>query len=184
MRNILLAIILFQGISGFAEDNGALTTVRELNGILRKENKKIEKIEKKLKETIDTSSIAEEAISPWIKKVSRQKVEEYRSLFEDIFLKSSLKKILKQKADKVKYRSTSCSSNKKCEVRTVLRYKGEETEIVYFLKLSKMNKWKVYDISIDGIKLTENYRKQFSKIIKEKGFDELINKLKKKLKGL
>jgi len=37
--------------------------------------------------------------------------------------------------------------------------------------------WKVYDISIDGISLVNNYRRSFSSEIRRGGLDSLINKL-------
>ena len=37
--------------------------------------------------------------------------------------------------------------------------------------------WKVYDISIDGISLVNNYRRSFSSEIRRNGLNGLINKL-------
>jgi len=44
--------------------------------------------------------------------------------------------------------------------------------------------WKVYDISIDGISLVNNYRRSFSSEIRRHGLDSLINKLALKNKSL
>jgi phospholipid transport system substrate-binding protein len=38
----------------------------------------------------------------------------------------------------------------------------------------------VYDVVIEGVSLVANYRTQFDKIVREKGYDELISKLKSK----
>ena len=47
--------------------------------------------------------------------------------------------------------------------------------------LKKDEKWGVYDVIIDGVSLTKNYRGQFSRIIKSSSFDALLDKLRSKI---
>jgi len=44
--------------------------------------------------------------------------------------------------------------------------------------LKKHEQWGVYDVIIDGVSLTKNYRGQFSRIIKSSSFDGLLDKLR------
>ena len=39
-------------------------------------------------------------------------------------------------------------------------------------------RWRVYDLSMDGVSLLANYRAQFNKIIRTSSFEELLAKLK------
>lgn len=41
--------------------------------------------------------------------------------------------------------------------------------------------WRVFDIVTEGSSLVSNYRSQFRRVIKKKGFDELLKDMKKKL---
>ena len=44
--------------------------------------------------------------------------------------------------------------------------------------------WKVYDVVIEGVSLVSNYRSQFSRIIHESGYAELVRRLKTKVSEL
>jgi phospholipid transport system substrate-binding protein len=41
--------------------------------------------------------------------------------------------------------------------------------------------WQVFDIFTDDVSLVRNYKRQFRRVIKEEGWDGLINRMKKKL---
>jgi phospholipid transport system substrate-binding protein len=57
-----------------------------------------------------------------------------------------------------------------------------QTEILVKYRVKKSDRgWLVYDISIEGVSLVNNYRKQFNSIILRSGYDDLVKKLKEKL---
>ena len=45
----------------------------------------------------------------------------------------------------------------------------------------KENKWLVYDISIEGVSLVNNYRAQFNSMLMRSSYKELVKKLKDKI---
>lgn len=45
----------------------------------------------------------------------------------------------------------------------------------------KSMQWKIYDVIVDGSSLVENYQYQFDKIITNHGYQELVNRMQKKL---
>ncbi|MBW0454094.1 MAG: ABC transporter substrate-binding protein [Candidatus Kinetoplastibacterium crithidii] len=53
---------------------------------------------------------------------------------------------------------------------------GQSIQIGYRLSMTE-NKWKIYDVSIEGLWLVENYRSQFNKEINKSGINNLIKKL-------
>lgn len=65
-------------------------------------------------------------------------------------------------------------------VKVKTRGKDTDAEIVYKMKESP-GAWLVYDVITDEVSLVRNYRTQFGKIINEKGYDELIRRMKSKL---
>ena len=65
------------------------------------------------------------------------------------------------------------------EVQTKVVSPKVEIPLDYRL-LKKHDKWWVYDVIIDGISLTKNYRGQFSRIIKSSSFEALLEKLRSK----
>ena len=41
--------------------------------------------------------------------------------------------------------------------------------------------WKVFDIFTDDVSLVRNYKRQFRRVIKDEGWDGLIDRMEKKL---
>ena len=66
------------------------------------------------------------------------------------------------------------------EVQTKVISKKLEIPIAYRL-LKKSNNWWIYDFVIDGISLVKNFRGQFKRIMKAKGFSGLLDKLRIKI---
>lgn len=61
----------------------------------------------------------------------------------------------------------------------VVSKKGTEAGVVY--KLHRMNgSWKVYDIVVENISLISNYRAQFSRLMANSSFEELIRRMKER----
>jgi phospholipid transport system substrate-binding protein len=44
--------------------------------------------------------------------------------------------------------------------------------------------WKIYDVTVDSISITANYRNQFNRVINNQGFDKLMSDLREKLAAL
>jgi phospholipid transport system substrate-binding protein len=58
----------------------------------------------------------------------------------------------------------------------------QQTEIPTEYRLKRQGEgWLVYDISIEGVSLINNYRSQFNSIILRSSYGELIKKLKEKV---
>jgi len=65
-------------------------------------------------------------------------------------------------------------------VYTLIKKENMEIPVIYKVKL-KEGKWWVYDVDIEGVSLVNTYRNQFAKIISQKSYDGLIERMKKKL---
>jgi phospholipid transport system substrate-binding protein len=71
-------------------------------------------------------------------------------------------------------------------VHTVARSKKNRRapEIVIDYALGKSDGgWKVFDVTTDGVSLVDNYRNQFNRIIKRKGWEGLIAKMRARLES-
>ncbi len=65
-------------------------------------------------------------------------------------------------------------------VRTKI-IKPQEAEIpVEYRIFKKADKWEVYDIIVEGVSLVNNYRSQFSQIIRSSSYEELVKRLRNK----
>ncbi|HTT77139.1 MAG TPA: ABC transporter substrate-binding protein [Candidatus Binataceae bacterium] len=61
---------------------------------------------------------------------------------------------------------------------------GKSPIPVNYLLEQEDGSWKVYDVTVDAISIIANYRNQFSRVIQEKGFDQLLADLQAKQKQL
>ncbi len=64
---------------------------------------------------------------------------------------------------------------------TLVRQKTHEHLPVEYRLIEKGGRWAVFDVVVDGVSLTLNYRAQFDKIIRSSSYGMLVEKIKAKL---
>src|SRR5213594_4454313 len=57
--------------------------------------------------------------------------------------------------------------------------KGSQVDVGYRLYRAG-DRWAVYDVSVDGVSLVDNYKMQFSRLIQRSSFAELLKTLREK----
>ena len=63
----------------------------------------------------------------------------------------------------------------------VVATKNMESEVSFILGKHTSNCWMIQDVIIDEVSMTDNYREQFTLIIKKSGIEGLLNKMQKKI---
>jgi len=71
-------------------------------------------------------------------------------------------------------------SDSKALIKTTIRRETTDIPAVYSMSNSK-GPWRIYDVKIGGVSLVRNYRVQFSKALRKKSPDDLIEMIKKKI---
>lgn len=66
----------------------------------------------------------------------------------------------------------------------VIQPNGEEPITVDYLLKRDSGAWKVYDVTVDNISITANYRNQFNRVINNQGFDALMKEMQSKQQEL
>jgi phospholipid transport system substrate-binding protein len=106
--------------------------------------------------------------------------KEFIELFGRLLERTYLDKVEGYSGEKVLYVDEKMQGN--YAIVAVKIVTKQETEIQVDYRLQKKGKeWLVYDISIEGVSLVNNYRKQFSSIMTRSSFKDLIEKLKSKV---
>jgi phospholipid transport system substrate-binding protein len=57
------------------------------------------------------------------------------------------------------------------------------TPVQFFLHRGPEGRWRLYDVSFEGMSLVGSYRAQFNKIIRASSFDALVSRLEAKTRG-
>jgi phospholipid transport system substrate-binding protein len=102
---------------------------------------------------------------------------EFKSIFQDLFLDSYSRLVLDfLKKEKVQYLGEDVQKEQ-ASVKTTIYRINEAIPVDYSMALVNQ-KWLVRDVRIDGVSIVENYRKSFSRLIKQESFDALLRKMR------
>ncbi len=114
----------------------------------------------------------------WDKRTAEEK-KEFVPLFAKLLEATYLHKIERYNDEKVVYWRES-EDDGYATVRTKIITKDKGDIPVDYMLIKEGAKWMIYDVTIEGVSLIENYRTQFDNIINSGSYDELVNRLKKK----
>jgi phospholipid transport system substrate-binding protein len=122
-------------------------------------------------------SMAKEALGPYWEERSRPERAEFKTIFQDLFQDSYSRLVLDFLGhEKILYTKEEIGQDKAMVKTTILRV-NEEIPVDYFL-MSVEGKWLVNDVKIDGVSIVENYKKSFSRVIKQESYESLLRKMR------
>ncbi len=108
--------------------------------------------------------------------------KEFVLLFRQVLEKAYIDKILAYTDEKIVFERETMVSGTQAEVQTKVVTSSKEIPISYRL-LQKDGAWKVYDVVIENVSLVLNYRTQFNDILAKDKPEQLLEILRKKVKG-
>lgn len=130
---------------------------------------------------IDYSAMAEYALQDTYDTLSTEVRNEFVDLFATIIRDQSLNKLDIYRAE-VQYRSIEVEGDE-ATVQTIATLEEVRTPVGYTMKYkADSNGWVVTDMVIDDVSTAESYKRQFQNIIRKKGFDSLMETLRKRAK--
>jgi len=193
---IVFSLFLFPCVSfcasyGASEDSSAIvqvsTTVDSILDILNEENVFEEKWPEKkedivilIKERFDFRELSKRALGKHWKKISFEEQNNFIILFQDVLQNTYIERLKSYSNEKIVFHKQITKGEKAMVYCAFLR---QDQEIPMKYRAKKVNEsWRVYDISIEGVSLVSNYRKQFDQIIRKDKYDGLIAKMKNKAK--
>ena len=113
-----------------------------------------------------------------------RRTEEEKKIFTDLFGKllerTYLDKVEGYSGEKVLYESESVDEDYGVVRVKIITRNETEIPVEYRVK-ERGGDWQVYDISIEGVSLINNYRTQFNSIIVRSSYKNLIKKLRVKV---
>ncbi len=137
-----------------------------------------EKLEVIIGKRFDYEEMAKRTLASNWKTLSPEKQQEFIGLFQQFLTQSYAGNIDGYSGEQVEYLKERLKGDF-AEVQTKVVSTKVQIPLDYRL-LKKHDKWGVYDVIIDGVSLTKNYRGQFARIIKSASFDALLDKLRSK----
>ena len=143
-------------------------------------NKRGQLIRKAVDERFDWEAMTKRSLARHWRKRTEAEKKEFTSLFGKLLERTYLDKVGSYSGEKVIYVGETIDGRYGTVTAKILTHSQTEVEVRYRLK-ERNGDWQVYDISVEGVSLVNNYRKQFNSIILRSSYDELVQKLRKKV---
>lgn len=136
-----------------------------------------------LRETIssrfDFAEMARRSLGAQWRRLSPKEQEEFVRLYTDLLERAYIDRIEGYSDEKFVYIRENLDKHFAEVNSRIITEKGEEFSLNYKAHLVN-EEWKVYDVVVENISLVNNYRSQFSRIIANSSYEELVRKMKEK----
>lgn len=134
----------------------------------------------------DFAGMARSALGYNWKKLSPAQQQEFVPLFTAFMEDAYLNKISSYSGQQVRYLEPAVMQGNTAEVKTVIQpaQSTDQPIRVDYLVENTGRGWRVYDVTVDDISITSNYRNQFNRMINERGFDALMSTMREKQQEL
>ena len=153
------------------------------NPALKPPSKTAEKeklIRQAVDERFDWEEMARRSLAThWAKRTSEEK-KEFVRLFSDLLERTYMKKVEDYSGEKVLYEGETKDGDYAVVKVKIVTKKNKDILVDYRLK-KEGNNWLIYDVSIMGVSLVNNYRTQFNSIISQSSYENLVKKLREKV---
>ena len=140
-------------------------------------SQKGEEIIKIIDEVFDYELMAKIALGKetW-NNLSVEKQKEFVKIFETKLKNSYVEKLELYNDQKVKILGLKPHNNTRLQLETELIGKEGSYKINYnfYNKSKEKEQWLIYDVDLVGVSIIQTYRQQFSGLLKEKTFDEML----------
>lgn len=115
----------------------------------------------------------------WARRTDEEK-REFVSLFSDLLERTYMDRIDGYSGEKVIYEGETVDGDYGIVRARITTETDAEISAEYRVR-RKENGWFIYDVSIEGVSLVNNYRTQFNSIILKSSYEKLVKRLKAKI---
>jgi phospholipid transport system substrate-binding protein len=145
-----------------------------------KEAERRKSIRKAVDERFDWEEMARRSLgTQWGARTPEEK-KNFVYLFGEILERTYLDRVEGYAGEKVYYVGERLDEDYAEVDVKIVTTQNTEVPVKYRLR-KKSNDWRVYDISIAGVSLVNNYRVQFSSILAKSSYQDLVKQLEKKV---
>jgi phospholipid transport system substrate-binding protein len=130
----------------------------------------------------DFSETARRALGRHWQSLSGAAQAEFVALFTDLLERTYIGKLEQYNGEKLRYVGEA-TEGAGATVKTRLVTKGGAEVPVDYRMHRDGDRWRVYDIAVEGVSLVNNYRTQFNQIIQSASYEDLLKKLRARDQG-
>lgn len=138
-----------------------------------------ERLKDVINELIDFNELSRLALGKYWNERTDEEKAQFVDVFRQLIRNSSVKKLGIYQADRMEYEPPDVRGTR-ASVTTIAYKDRKQVEIVYRMHVVG-DEWKAYDMVIDGASTVRNYRDSFYKQIAKSSYQEMYDKLVRKL---
>ena len=166
-----------EAVKGSIDDALRILADKELKGHDKAKERR-QKLEAVVSSRFSYEEMSRRALGAQWTKLSEAERQEFVELFRTLLITSYADRVESYSGEPINYVGERVEKEYG-EVRTKVMLGQAEVPLDYRL-INRAGDWRVYDVVIDGISLVSNYRGQFSKILKNGSYQDLVEQLRKK----
>ena len=134
-------------------------------------------IRKEAEGVFDFTETARRALGRHWQGLAEKDRQEFTSLFTDLIERAYISKIERYSGERIAYAGEAMEGGLATVRTRFVTKQGTEVPVDYRMQ-QRGDRWLVYDVSVEGVSLINNYRTQFDKIIQTSSYAELVRKMK------
>ncbi len=127
----------------------------------------------------DFAEMARRSLGSQWRRLSPKEQEEFVRIFTDLLERAYIDRVESYSDEKFAYVRENLDKDYGEVLSRIVTNKGEEFSLNYKVQLVN-GEWKVYDVVVENISLVNNYRSQFSRVIANSSYEELVRRIKEK----
>ncbi len=129
---------------------------------------------------IDFEEMSNRTLGEYWRERSDKEKKEFVELFTGFLLNNYIEKIYNCSREEIVCLGEKQKNNySKVKIKFITN-KGKKMKVKFCL-LYKQGKWKIYDMIVKGMSLTNHYNRQFNNILAKSSYEKLFQKLKEKI---
>ncbi len=187
-RSVLLSMVLSVPCFAGAPTDGIKETTDRILAIVtdpglkgpENEKKRGQLIRQAVDERFDWEAMTQRSLARYWKERTTGERKEFIELFGKLLERTYLNKVGSYSGEKVSYVDETIDGKYGTVTAKILTHSNTDVLVLYRVK-NENKGWLVYDISIEGVSLVNNYRKQFNSIILSSSYNGLVKKLREKV---
>lgn len=110
---------------------------------------------------------------------SEEERAEFVQVFTDFVNRAYITQLERYSGESVRYISERIDGDLGAVSTRFVTRQGREIPVDY-RAISRDGRWRVYDVSVQGVSLVNNYRSQFDRVIRDSSYSELVQRIKDK----
>ena len=138
------------------------------------------KIRKAVLKRFDFEEMAKRSLTVHWRDRTPAEQKEFVALFTDLLEDTYIRKVERYENEKVIYLDERIDGAYATVKTKIVDTKGTGIPVDYRI-IKKKEKWDIYDIIVEGVSLVNNYRTQFTQIMRSGSYEDLVKRLKAKV---